>query len=308
MPEKLPYLSMATHLRRRFGQRVQKIPLDAGFSCPNRDGTISRNGCLFCNSDGSGSGLLRQGLDLHAQWLFWREEQSRKCKANIFLAYLQSFSNTHGSPDRLRRVLERIEHLPDRVGLCIGTRPDCLDAEKLDLLAALPGETWLELGLQSSNNATLKRINRGHSAEDFAAATRKASTRGLQVCAHVIAGLPGEDADDFLATIDYVNALPVAGIKLHNLYVAKGAPLEKIWRAGGYTPLEQDAYVELVCRALGRLRPDIVTHRLTGDPAPGELLAPDWAVEKHTMITSIQFRLKQTGLRQGDHYPPPEES
>lgn len=294
-----PYKALSVHLRARFGERVQKIPLDAGFSCPNRDGALSRTGCVFCNARGSGSGLLGRGLDLAAQWEFWRERLARKYKARLFLAYLQSFSNTYGPLERLRNVLAELAPLPGRAGLCIGTRPDCLDAAKLDLLAGLPGETWLDIGLQSCRDATLRRINRGHDAACFARAVRAAAERGLQVCAHLIAGLPGETPDDFLAGIAFLDDLPVSGVKLHNLYVCEGSPLAADLRDGRYEPLEREAYVAAVCEALARLRSDIVVHRLTGDPAPGELLAPAWAADKQSLLRAIHERLERLGIRQG---------
>jgi radical SAM protein, TIGR01212 family len=299
MPQKRPYNALSSHFRERFGERVQKIPLDAGFSCPNRDGTLSRAGCAFCNANGSGSGLLGQGLGLAAQWEHWRARLAKKYKARLFLAYLQSFSNTHGPAERLRSVLDELDGLPGRVGLCIGTRPDCLDSEKLDLLAVLPGETWLDLGLQSCRDETLRRINRGHDAACFARASESAARRGIKVCAHLIAGLPGESTDDFLAGIDFLNALPIGGIKLHNLYVCENTALAAEYRAGRYAPPERDEYVRAVCEALARLRPDIVVHRLTGDAAPGELLAPDWAAHKQALLTAVHDRLARLELSQG---------
>lgn len=294
-----PYRTLSAHLRARFGQRVQKIPLDAGFSCPNRDGTLSVSGCSFCNARGSGSGLLSQGLDLAAQWEHWRLRLGKRYKARLFLAYLQSFSNTYGPLERLRATLDALQGLPDRVGLCIGTRPDCLTPGKLDLLAALPGETWLDLGLQSCHDATLQHINRGHDAACFARAVQQAASQGLQVCAHLMAGLPGEGPEHFLESVEFLNALPVAGIKLHNLYICKGTPLEQEYRQGKYQPLERECYVQAVCEALARLRPDVVVHRLTGDPAPGELAAPAWAAEKQTLRNAIHERLAALGIRQG---------
>lgn len=302
MNEFRPYVALNAYLRDRFGERVLKIPLDAGFSCPNRDGTLSHAGCSFCNALGSGSGLLSQGVNLAGQWEYWREQMNKKRTTRLFLAYLQSFSNTYGPAKRLRSVLRELENLPGRVGLCIGTRPDCLDEEKLDLLAALPGETWIDLGLQSCRDTTLKRINRGHDAACFARATTLAAERGLKVCAHLIAGLPGEGPEDFLAGIDFINALPVAGIKMHNLYVCTGSPLADEYRAGRYVPWKLYDYTSTVCAALARLRPGIVIHRLTGDPAPGELLAPNWSGEKTALFTAIHELLTWLNIQQGMEY------
>ncbi len=295
------YRSLSVYFRDRFGGRVQKIPLDAGFTCPNRDGTLSRQGCVFCNPKGSGSGLGRQGLSLVAQWEHWQERFSRKYKIKRFMAYLQSFSNTHGPSEKLARVLDEIAPLPGLTGLSIGTRPDCLDQKKIALLAAFPSEEiWLELGLQSAHDPTLVRINRGHDAEAFALTCRSASQAGLKVCAHVIAGLPGEIPAHFLHTIDFLNALPISGIKLHNLYVCRDTPLADDWKQGNYRPLEREEYLHSwLIPALQRLRPDIVIQRLTGDPGPGELLAPAWCSDKSTLLNALNAALEAGDVRQG---------
>lgn len=325
MPEQA-YYSLSTYFRRRWKRRVQKIPLDAGFSCPNRDGTLSRKGCLFCNARGSGSGLLEQGLDLAGQWRAWHSHYLRRLKDASFIAYLQSFSNTHGPVSKLREVLEEICTFPDLVGIALGTRPDCLDHEKLALLAAcskkapdigpnaqlknslLPDtlEIWLELGLQTANDAVLENVNRGHDFACFQSACRQAAEHGLLVCAHLIAGLPGENRQSFLDSVAAVNVLPVHGVKFHNLYVCQGSQLAGVWKQGGYQPLSRSAYLDWLCEALARLRSDIVVQRLTGDPAPGELLAPDWAAHKSSLLRDIRQSLAERNLWQGKLVDAPE--
>jgi radical SAM protein (TIGR01212 family) len=224
-------------------------------------------------------------MDLAGQWEHWRERLARKHKVRLFAAYLQSFSNTHGPVEKLAAVLAEIAELPGLAALCLGTRPDCLDGGKLALIADFPArETWLDLGLQSASDATLRRINRGHTAADFARAARAASRRGLLVCAHVMAGLPGEGREAFLATVRFVAALAesegaVAGIKLHNLYVARDTPLSRDWEQGAYAPLALADYAAWAAEALALIPPDLVVHRIHADPAPGELLAPDWAAD-----------------------------
>ncbi|WP_461209663.1 tRNA modification radical SAM protein MnmL/YtqA [Desulfocurvus sp. DL9XJH121] len=292
------HYSLSAYFRRRFGRRIRKIPLDAGASCPNRDGTLSLRGCSFCNELGSGTGQFGRGVDLEGQWEAWRA-RSRNPEGP-FLAYLQSFSNTHCSPERLRGLLARLAALPALAGVAVGTRPDCLDEERLDVLAdAGVDEFWLDLGLQSADDAVLAGVNRGHTAGDFARAARAAAGRGLKVCAHLVAGLPGEREGGFEASVEFVSALPVAGIKLHNLYVCKGAPLARDFLAGDYAPLEQAAYVEMLARALPRLRPDMVVHRLASDPRPGELLAPDWAARKSEVLRDLAAILKERDVWQG---------
>lgn len=300
------YQKLSAHLRQRFGKRVQRIPLDAGFDCPNRDGTLSHSGCVFCNERGSGSGLGAQGVSLAGQWEHWTARLGKRYKTDLFLAYLQSYSNTHGPLERVRGVLDEIFSLSGLVGICLGTRPDCLDGGRLEEFARRDvGLKMLDMGLQSASDETLARINRGHDFACFADACRRADALGVEVCAHVIAGLPGEDDEDFLATIDAVNRLPVRGVKIHNLYVCHGSPLAGLWRKGGYRPLELEQYAALLARALNRLRPDIVVHRITGDPAPGELLAPDWAGRKREVLAAIEQELERRDVRQGREWTGP---
>ena len=298
------YHPLATYWRHRFGERVQKIPLDAGFTCPNRDGTISTDGCSFCNPSGSGSGMGIAGMNLKDQWAFWREKYNRKRNAGAFIAYLQSFSNTYGPLSKLKETLSDLAAIADVRGLSIGTRPDCVDQEKLQCIAKTAREqqwkeVWVEYGLQSAHDRTLKRINRGHDFLTFANATIMTAEMGLKVCAHVIAGLPGETADDFLQTVNAVNALPIAGIKFHSLYVADNTLLADEWRCGGYIPLAQEEYIELIAKALTCLRPEIVVQRLTGDASEGELLAPHWQGTKRDVIAGISRALEAQDAWQG---------
>jgi radical SAM protein (TIGR01212 family) len=299
------YNSLSLAFRALYGRRAKKIPLDAGSACPNRDGALSRGGCLYCNAMGSGTGLYHKGFGLRAQWDALTP--AARGRGEALVAYLQSFSNTYGPLGRLTGLLGELAGLPDIAGLCLGTRPDCLDAAKLDALAACDlGHVRLELGLQSANDATLTRINRGHDAACFAAAVRATAERGLWVTAHVMAGLPGETPADFLATVDFVNALPVSGIKLHNGLVVEGAPLAALFRAGAYAPLARQEYIDVVCAAIARLRPDMVIERLNADPAPGELVAPDWAMDKRGLLRDIAQRLERDDIRQGDAWPGPD--
>ncbi len=288
----LPYLSLSAYLRQRFGKRVQKIPLDAGMTCPNRDGTISRHGCAFCNPKGSGTGLHHTGEPLAAQWSRWTDRIGKKYKTDLFLGYLQSYTNTYGPPAKIQALLDEIAPLPGLVGICLGTRPDCIDEEKAALMARTPvKEFWVDLGLQSSNDATLERIGRGHNAECFAQACRVLADHNLRICAHVIAGLPGETEEDFLKTVRFATALPIAGIKFHNLYIAQNTRMATWYAKGLYKPLPRETYIDMLVKALRDLPPHIVVHRLTGDPAPGELIAPQWAGQKQGILDEVRSRL-----------------
>ncbi|MFW6324559.1 MAG: TIGR01212 family radical SAM protein [Desulfovibrionales bacterium] len=302
------YYSLSTYMRQRYGRRIQKIPLDAGFTCPNRDGSISTTGCVFCNPLGSGSGMGIKGVSLSEQWTFWRERLQKKYKAAGFWAYLQSYSNTYGPPEKLRRVLESLCDLPDMVGLSIGTRPDCLQGEKLNLLRSYaPPETWIEIGLQSASDQTLRGINRGHDVSTFVRAVERVNRQGLRICVHIIAGLPGEREEDFSTTVDLVNALPVHGIKFHNLYVCKGSTLASLWKNGLYVPLGREQYITWLISALKRLRPEIVVQRLNADPHHGELLAPNWALQKSDLIRDVQQLLRGGDDWQGKDHSFPSE-
>lgn len=307
------YRALSAHFLSRFGCRIQKIPLDIapgqGMGCPNRrpaggagEGPgHNSSGCIFCNAHGSGTGLAAQGLSIPEQWDFWRGRyaESRKSTGG-FIAYLQSYSNTYGTAENLAATLTGLVGLPGLVGLSIGTRPDCLDAEKIRILAefSLP-EKWVELGVQSSHDATLARIRRGHDAACSAQAIRACAAAGLQVCVHLIFGLPGEGRDDMMATVDWVNSLPVAGVKLHNLFVAEGTELERMWRAGEYQPIAESDYLELVLETVARLRPDIVIHRLVADTMNERLAAPAWAAMHYRMMQRINSLLVQRDIWQG---------
>jgi uncharacterized protein len=254
--------------KRRFGQRISKIPLDAGSSCPNRDGTLSAQRLRVLQPERVRHRSGRHGMSLPQQYLAYRDRSRNRDKNTRFLGYIQSFSNTYGPAERLRRLLQELAGLPDLAGLAIGTRPDCLDEEKLEILQNAPfEELWLDLGLQSAQDSTLRRINRGHDAACFAEWARKAADSGIKVCAHVITGLPGENLADFEQTILFVNRLPVSGIKIHNLYICRDTPLESAWHAGTLELLSREASLSWLVRAIALLRPEIVIHRLNSDPS-----------------------------------------
>ena len=295
-------------MRQRFGKRVRKIPLDAGFSCPNRDGSLSVEGCVFCNPAGSGSGLGAKGLPIPGQWDFWRDIHVKKHGIDQFTGYLQSYSNTHGPIEKLAAALKEMEGLPGLSSLALGTRPDCLDPGKLDLLAAQKARlgldaVFLELGLQSANDATLANINRGHDSAAFAGAARAAAERGLSVVAHVMAGLPTPDGregrDELLATVDFINALPVEGVKFHNVYVCRGTRLARWLEEGRYVPPALDEYLDWLSAALMRLDPRTVVHRLNGNPAQGELVAPEWAGNMRRLHNLVRDYFEANDIWQG---------
>ncbi|MGA7578481.1 MAG: TIGR01212 family radical SAM protein [Desulfobaccales bacterium] len=297
----LPYLDLNTHLRRRFGQRVQKIALDAGFTCPNRDGRVARGGCLYCNARGSGTGAWARGLNLTAQLRQGLARLKDRYQTDRFIAYFQSFSNTYAPVARLQALYDEVLGFPEVVGLSVGTRPDCLEEGALELLAGYARERllWLELGLQSAHDRTLAALNRGHDVACFSRAVERAAARGLEVVAHVILGLPGEGPAEMAATADYLASLPLQGVKIHLLYVVRGSALAHLYQQGAYTCLSEDSYVSLAVDFVERLPRRLVIHRLSGDPHPQELLAPSWCLNKARVLGRIREEFSRRGSSQG---------
>jgi hypothetical protein len=296
------YRDYNTYLREIFGGRVQKIPLDAGFTCPNRDGTISRGGCIYCDRRGSGSGAMTERAEsLDEQIVKGMDRARKKYGACRFIAYFQSFTNTYGPVPRLRDLYDRSLKHEGMVGLSVGTRPDCVDKEVLKLLASYKERflVWLELGLQSAHDTTLLQINRGHDVACFDRAVAEAHENGLNVCAHVILGLPGESREMMLETALHLAGLEVEGVKIHALYVVAGTPLAEAFEREGYRCLEREEYVELLLDFLERLPPAVVVQRLTGDPMPAELVAPLWVREKAKTLNLIAKRFEERDSWQG---------
>jgi radical SAM protein (TIGR01212 family) len=295
------YRDLNSYLRGIFGCRVQKITLDAGLTCPNRDGTLGTDGCIYCNSRGSGTGAHARGLSITDQLTVGKKALARRYKAKKFIAYFQSYSNTYGPIDRLQSLYEEALHVEDIVGLFVGTRPDCIDTPVLDLLASYGSRylVWIEYGLQSANDNTLRLINRGHEVHHFIDAVQAAHRRTIKVCAHVILGLPGENRDNMLDSARLLNRLKIDGVKLHLLYVIRGTPLEKMLRRGDYVCLGRDEYVERVCDFLEHLAPQVVIQRLTGDPHPDELVAPRWSLHKSETLALIRQRMAERDTWQG---------
>ena len=293
------YYNLRTYLRRRYGRLAAKISLDAGLSCPNRDGTLGRRGCLFCGAGGSGSGASGRGLDLRAQIEGGLERAGRR--ADRFILYFQSYTNTYAPLDRLRAMWDLALDYNRVVGLAVGTRPDCVPDDVLDLLAsyAESKEVWLELGLQSATDRTLALIERGHTVDDFARAARRAAERNLLVVAHVIIGLPGEGPAEDLATARLLTELDVFGVKIHSLYVSAGAGLAELTARGGYDFMTQEEFAARAAAFLEHIPPGMVVHRLTGDPDPRTLVGPRWSLEKSKTIGLIRKRLEDLDAWQG---------
>lgn len=295
------YNTFSDELKRVFGCKVQRISVDAGFSCPNRDGVLDTQGCIFCGGQGSGSYGIQRDLGIAAQLEDGKEVMRRKYRAQHFIAYFQAYSNTYAPLGQLRRLFNEALNVPDIVGIIAATRPDCLPDDVLDYLAELSMQTyfWLELGIQSTKDRSLAFINRHHDYACSISAISRAKARNLRVCAHVILGLPGESRQDMLATVEELNKLGVDGVKLHLLHVMRGTRLAEIYARGEIELFDRDGYAGLVCDVLERLDPKILIHRLTGDGGHDNLVAPLWSLKKFEVLNLIDTELTRRGTRQG---------
>jgi uncharacterized protein len=302
--QKKPYRDLNSYFRNLFGSRVHKVTVDAGLNCPNRDGTLSTGGCIYCNAKGSGTGAHQEGISVTQQIERSKARIARRFKTDKLMAYFQSFTNTYAPVERLKTIYDEALAVEGVVGLAIGTRPDCVDPAVLDLLEGYARRRliWIEYGLQSAHDRTLVRINRGHDFACFEKAVAATRNRGINICAHVILGLPGESRPEMLATADAVAALDIDGVKLHLLYVVRETPMETLYRQGRYRCLEQQEYADLVCEFIERLPESTIIQRLTGDPHPWELIAPSWSLDKKGTMEMIDrcFDLRETW--QGKQY------
>ena len=299
------YNDLNSYFRKTFGCRVQKISIDAGFSCPNRDGSISTDGCIFCNQKGSGTGAYAKGLTISEQILNGKKFIARRYKAKKFLAYFQAFSNTYAPCSHLKKIYDEALQQDKIVGLSLGTRPDCVDESVLNLLQEYARDylVWIEYGLQSVHDETLLKINRGHNFKTFAKAVEATKNRGIKICAHVILGLPGESRDHMLKTAKILSKMGIDGIKIHLLYVIKGTKLETLYNSGKYKCLDLEEYATIVCDFLEIIPPGIVIQRLTGDPHPDELVAPAWSLNRNTTFKLIKEILEKRDSWQGKFTP-----
>ena len=297
------YNDYNSYLRSKFGCKVYRIGLDAGFTCPNRDGTKGTVGCIYCDANGSRSTYTDPAKSVAEQLAGRMEYLARTKAATKFIAYFQAFTNTHAPAARLREVYDAVLIHKEVVGLSIGTRPDAVDEGKLSLIASYKDryETWVEYGLQSIHDRTLALINRGHAFGDFLDAFAITRKFGLPVCAHVILGLPGESKDDMLQTARKLSELRVNGVKIHVLHILKGSELEILYSEGKVRLLGQDEYVALVCDFLENLSSDIIIQRLTGQGSGENHLAPAWALDKTSTIDKIRKELQRRGSRQGSN-------
>lgn len=295
------YYPLSQYLKDKFGEKVYKVTIDAGFSCPNRDGTISKGGCIFCDDGGSFSQSCSNILPLKEQVKIGIEQQNKRFSANKFIAYLQAFSNTYKPVDELKRIYDEVLCDERIVGLSIGTRPDCVDGEKLDLIASYNNkyEVWIEYGLQTIHDKTLKLINRGHDYACFEKAYFATKKHGIKVCAHVILGLPNETKEDMLQTAKKLAELNVDGVKFHCLCTLENAPLSK---NKDFVPMEEDDYVNIICDFLEILPKTTVIHRLAANGKNDKLIKPLWLKKRFGTVNKIDAKLDKRNSYQGYKY------
>jgi len=295
------YNSFQSHLKRAFQSRTYKVGLRMDFTCPNRDGSVAVGGCTYCNNAGHTPQGFRAGMSVTEQLERGAEALRRRHRAEKFIAYFQSYSNTYGPVGKLERLYREALDFPGVVGLAISTRPDCVPDDVLDLAADLARHTylWLELGLESMHDKTLRWVNRGHGLREFVDAVERSKARNLRLCAHLILGFPTETREEILQTPALLNRLGLDGVKLHNLHVIKNTALEEIYLSGALTILSREAYVSLAVDFLERLAPGIVIHRLSGETYRDLTVAPEWSINKIGVHNAIQAEIERRETWQG---------
>lgn len=299
-----PYHSLDYMLKERFGEKVYKLTLNGGMSCPNRDGKLGTGGCIFCSAGGSGDFAGDPAQSIDQQIAQQKELICKKRPVNTFIAYFQAYTNTYAPVEYLRALFTQALSHPEVAALSIGTRPDCLGEDVLDLLSQLNRikPVWVELGLQTIHPATARYIRRGYPLSCFEEAVKNLHARDLDIIVHTILGLPGESTEQMLQTISFLNHQPIQGIKMQLLHVLKGTDLADDYLAGKFSVLSQEAYVDLVISCLEHLSPDIVVHRITGDGPRDLLIAPLWSSAKRTVLNEIHHQMKERNTWQGKYY------
>lgn len=297
------YNQFSAHLKNKFGVKVYKITLDAGFSCPNRDGTISTGGCIFCDEGGSFSQAHSNLLTIEEQVQVGAENLKNRFKAQKFMSYFQAYSNTYKPVKELEKIYNSALKHPDIVGISIGTRPDCIDDEKIKLISSYTKDyyTWIEYGLQSIHDKTLKKINRGHDFDCFLKAYEKTKSAGINVCVHVIFGL-WETHDEIMQTAQKLAELGVDGVKIHMLCALENTKLAQIYNNGDINFMSEDEYVQTVCDFLEYLPQTTTIHRLAGNGLSSELIAPLWLGKKFDCLNKIDREFIKRSSHQGSKF------
>lgn len=295
------YYTLNCFLRKKFNSKVFKVPIDINSTCPN----IVTGGCIYC-SNKSKANITNNNLDYLEQFNQNKELLEHKWPNSLYIAYFQSGTNTYRSVNEVKNIVDKLLVINKVVGISIATRPDTLSDEWLDYLSDLNKKTFLtvELGLQSSNDETLKYINRGHTSACFKSAVEKLKERHIFTVAHIINGLPNETKEDMLNTVKFLQDLKIDGIKIHMLYISKGTKLADIYSSKPFHILTKDEYIDIVCDELRLLNENIVVERITGDPIKDELIAPSWLLKKFVVLNDIDKEMKKRNIYQGDLVKP----
>lgn len=296
-----PYHSLDYELKQRFGGKVYKLTLNGGMSCPNRDGKISFGGCIFCSEGGSGEFASSAMLSVSEQIQDAKKRLCGKRPVNQYIAYFQAYTNTYGPIEHLRKIFNEAIEDPEIVLLSIATRPDCLPDEVIELLAELNQKkpVWIELGLQTIHETSARFIRRGYPLSVFTDAVNRLTAHKIEVVTHVILGLPGETKEMMLETVDFLNTMPIQGIKLQLLHVLEGTDLGIYYKNTGFHILEENEYVNLIIECIEHLRPEITIHRITGDGPKDLLIAPLWSSAKRSVLNHIHHEMKLQNSWQG---------
>jgi uncharacterized protein len=302
--------SYGHYLRRRFGLRVSKVNVDAGFTCPNRDGSKGTGGCIYCDNESFSPKGTHSVVPLEEQMAAGMAYHRTRLGSQKFIIYFQKYTNTYGSTELLSALYHRALHHPDVIGISVGTRPDSISDEALDLLTEIARTKYvcLELGLQSMDDAILSRINRGHTVDDFIVAVSRAAGRNFDICAHLIHGFTGESSVDFLKAAELMAGLPIDSIKLHQLHAVKGTELAELYRRGEFTPLALEAYITTIADFLELLPPRVAIQRLYGSAPLDICVAPQWGLKNNQMWYAVINELTRRGSWQGCRLPESEPS
>ncbi|MEJ8553323.1 TIGR01212 family radical SAM protein [Tepidibacter sp. Z1-5] len=298
------YHSLNFELREIFNEKIFKLSLDGGFTCPNRDGKIGFNGCIFCSDRGSGEYASNRVLSIDKQIEDQINLLSNKWPNGKYIAYFQNFTNTYADVDVLRNKYEAAINCDDIVGIAIATRPDCLDDDVIQLLSELSKKTylWIELGLQTVHDESAGFLRRGYPFSLFEEKVKKLRSYNINVVTHLILGIPNETKEMIFESISKISSMDIQGVKLHLLHIIKGTDLEKYYNSTKFNLLEKEEYIHLICDILERLNPDITIHRLTGDGSRDTLIEPWWSLDKRSILNGIDKELSIRNSYQGKYY------
>ena len=298
------YHSLNYFLRNKFNEKIYKISLDGGFTCPNRDGKVAKGGCTFCSARGSGDYAGSRILSISEQFEDRKVMMEKKWKDGKYIAYFQAYTNTYAPVEELRRKYDEALAQKNVVALSIATRPDCLDKDVLDYLEELNKKTylWVELGLQTINDNTARNFNRGYDLEVFDKSIKELQKRGIEVVVHTIFGLPGETKEDMLKTVDYVAHSGSQGVKFHLLHLMKGTKMVEQYESGELKLLSKEDYIDLICKGIAMIPEEMVVHRLTGDAPRASLIGPMWSLKKWEVLNDIDKALVDNDIWQGKDF------